>query len=184
MKLKLKNVRLAFPSLFTASSPKGGGKPAFSCSFILPPNHPQVAEIEAAMAAVAKEKWGAKGDAVLKALKAADKVCLHNGDTKADYDGYAGNLFVSTRSNVRPSVFDGQKNPLSEADGVIYSGCYVNGNIELWAQDNEYGKRINAQVRGVQFYKDGDAFAGGGKAADADEFDEISAEDSDADLTA
>lgn len=183
MKVKLINVRLAFPSLFAASAPKGGGKPAFSCSFIMPPDHAAVKLLNDAFVLVAKEKWGPKADAILKSLKAADKVALHNGDTKADYEGYAGNLFVSTRSNVRPSVFNRDKSPLSEADGVIYSGCFVDGNIELWAQDNEFGKRINAQVRGVQFRRDGDAFAGGGKAADADEFDEISAED-EQDLTA
>jgi hypothetical protein len=39
-----------------------------------------------------------------------------------------------------------------------YAGCYVNATIVVWAQDNEHGKRINAQVKAVQFFKDGEAF--------------------------
>jgi Protein of unknown function (DUF2815) len=177
MKILLRDVRLAFPNLWKASAPKGGGEEAFSASFLLPATHKQLPEIKKALAAVAAEKWGAKGTSVYKALEAGDKLCLHDGDGKADYEGFEGNLYVSTRSKVRPSVFDGQRQELSEADGKPYSGCFVNASIELWAQDNAYGKRINAQLRGVQFLRDGDAFAGGGKAADADEFDDIAAPD-------
>jgi len=171
----LRDVRLAFPSLWVASAPKGGGEAAFSASFLLTKTHKQIAELTAAFKAIAKEKWGAKGDAVYKALEAADKLCLHDGDAKAEYEGFEGNKFVSARSKTRPTVFDQQRQELSQADGKPYSGCYVNASLELWAQDNSFGKRINAQLRGVQFLRDGDAFAGGGQPADADEFDEIAA---------
>ena|ERR1700723_3829336 len=177
MKILLRDVRLAFPNLWKASAPKGGGEEAFSANFLLAPDHKQVAELKKAMLAVATEKWGAKGAATYKTLESTNKLALHDGDTKADYEGYEGNLFVSTRSKVRPSVFDGQRNPLTEADGKPYSGCYVNASIELWAQSNDFGKRINAQLRGVQFLRDGDAFAGGSKPADSEEFDDIAAPD-------
>jgi Protein of unknown function (DUF2815) len=183
MRILLRDVRLAFPSLWKATAPKTGGEAAFSASFLIPKTHKQIAELKTAFKTLAKEKWGAKADAVLKALEAADKVCLHDGDSKADYEGFEGNLYVSARAKVRPSVFDQQRQELSEADGKPYSGCYVNASLELWPQDNGFGKRINAQLRGVQFLRDGDAFAGGSRPADADEFDEISVPD-DADLTA
>lgn len=172
--IQLRNVRLAFPNLFTPSTVNGEGEPAFSASFLMSPTHPQVKEIEAAIEAVARDKWGAKAEAVLKQLRAIDKTCLHDGDTKSQYAGYAGNLFVSARSpqERRPLVIDRDKSPLVAADGRIYAGCYVNASIEVWAQENSYGKRINANVRGVQFYADGDAF-GGGSVADADEFDDL-----------
>jgi hypothetical protein len=175
MRILLRDVRLAFPNLWKATAPKGGGEAAFSASFLLPKTHKQIAELTKAFKDLAKEKWGAKADAVYKALEAADKLCLHDGDSKAEYEGFEGNKFVSSRAKVRPTVFDGQRNELTEADGKPYSGCFVNASIELWAQDNSYGKRINAQLRGVQFLRDGDAFAGGGQPADADEFDEIAA---------
>jgi len=173
MQIKLNNVRLAFPALFEAKTVNGEGKPAFSASFLIDPADPQIQTIEAAIKTVAKEKWADKADALLKSLEKQDKTCLHDGDVKSNYDGFPGNMFVSARSNTRPTVLDRDKSPLVEADGKPYGGCYVNVSLDIWAQDNNYGKRINASLRGVQFFKDGDAFAGGG-AADVDEFDDIS----------
>jgi hypothetical protein len=172
MKIKLNAVRLSFPQLFEAKTVNGEGKPAFSAAFLINPKDPQVAAINAAIDAVAKEKWGAKAEANLKLMRASDKVCLHDGDLKSNYDGFPGNLYVSARSTTRPLVIDKDKSPLTEQDGRPYAGCFVNASIELWAQDNNYGKRVNASLRGVQFFKDGDAFAGGG-AASEDEFDDI-----------
>lgn len=174
MKVSLKDVRLAFPQLFEAKAVNGEGKPAFSASFLLPHDHPSVAAINAAIEGVAKEKWGAKASEVLRGLRAQDKVCLHDGDAKSDYDGYAGNLFVSARSATRPLVIDRDKSPLTEKDGRLYAGCYVYASIELWAQDNQFGKRVNASLKGVQFYRDGDAFAGGAPAS-PDEFEDLGA---------
>lgn len=172
MKLKLNNVRLAFAVLFEAKTVNGEGKPAFSASFLIDPADPQVKVLNAAIDQIAKEKWGAKAEAILKQMRAQDKVALHDGDLKSNYDGFPGNLYVSARALTRPLVIDKDKSPLTEQDGKPYSGCYVNASIELWAQDNNYGKRINASLRGVQFFRDGDAFAGGG-AASEDEFDDL-----------
>lgn len=172
MRIKLNNARLAFPQLFEAKTVNGEGDPAFSATFLLPPDHPAVAELRQAFEIVGKEKWGAKWPNVKKEIEAKDRLCLHDGDTKADYAGFEGNFFVSTRNKTRPLVIDRDKAPLTAADGKPYAGCYVHGSIELWCQDNAYGKRINASLRGVQFYRDGDAFAGGG-AANEDEFDDI-----------
>jgi hypothetical protein len=173
MKIKLQNVRLAFPNLFKATTVNGEGDPAFSASFLLAPNDPQIKVIEAAIAQTAKDKWGAKADQVLKQMRAADKTALHDGDTKSQYAGFEGMMFVASRSKTRPLVIDRDKSPLTEEDGKPYAGCYVNCSLELWAQDNNYGKRINAQLGGVQFLKDGDAFAGGGSAADENDFDDL-----------
>lgn len=174
MKLMLPDVRLAFPNLFTAQTFEGGA-PAFGASLLLAPSHKSVAELKKAFVAVAKEKWGAKADAILKSMTATDKLCLHNGDTKEQYDGFPGNMFVSARSKVRPLILNTDKTPLNEDDGKPYSGCYVNASIELWAQDNKFGKRINAQLRGVQFLRDGDAFGGGGSPASEEEFADLGA---------
>lgn len=172
MRLALKNVRLAFPAVFEAKTVNGEGEPAFSAVFLIEPDDPQIKAIDQAIGAVAKEKFGAKAEAILKAMRAADKTCLHDGDSKAEYAGFPGNMFVSARSKSRPLVLNADKSPLTAADGKPYAGCYVNASIELWAQDNSFGKRVNAQLRGVQFLRDGDAFAGGG-AASEDEFDDV-----------
>lgn len=172
MKLLLNDVRLAFPTLFEAKTVNGEGKPAFSASLLLDPTDKQVKAIEAAIEAVAREKWGAKAESILKQMRAQDKTALHDGDLKSNYSGFEGMLYVSARSATRPTVIDRDRTPLVESDGRPYAGCYVNASIELWPQDNNYGKRINAQLRGIQFARDGDAFAGGGAAA-ADEFADL-----------
>ena len=176
MKIKLTNVRLSFAQLFEAKTVNGEGKPAFSASFLINPNDPQIAAINAAIEAVAKDKWGAKAEATLKIMRSADKTCLHSGDLKANYDGFEGMMYISSRNALRPLVIDVDKTPLVAEDGKPYSGCFVNASVELWAQDNNYGKRVNATLMGVQFFKDGESFSGGG-VADADDFDDLSADD-------
>jgi hypothetical protein len=178
MKVKLENVRLAFPALFEAKTVNGEGEPAFSASFLMPPDHAAVAALRQAFETIGKEKWGAKWAAVKKEIEAKDRTALHDGDTKADYGGFEGNLFVSARSKTRPLVIDRDKTPLAAQDGRPYAGCYVNASVELWAQDNNYGKRINASLRGVQFARDGDAFGGGGSASE-DDFDFVEADAAD-----
>ena len=173
-RILLKNVRLGFPNLFEPSTVGGEGEPRYSAMLILDTDHPQLAEIRSKMQAVAKEKWAAKAVETYKALDKTDKLALHDGDTKSQYDGLAGNYFISAaaQQSARPTVIDGNRSPLTERDGKPYAGCYINASIDLWAQDNKYGKRINAQLRGVQFYADGDAFAAG-RPADSDEFEDI-----------
>ena len=180
MKLKLQNVRGAFLKVFKAEAVNGGDKPVFGASWLLDPKDPQNKTIKDALMEVAKEKWGAKAAGIMKELEAGGKLCYKNGDSKASYEGFEGMMFISSTSSVRPLTLDRQKNPVTEEDGVLYSGCYCNVSLELWAQDNQFGKRINAQLGGVQFVKDGDAFSGGGTAADESDFDDLG-EGSDAD---
>jgi hypothetical protein len=176
MKIKLNAVRLSFPQLFEAKTVNGEGKPAFSAAFLISPKDPQIAMINTAITTVAAEKWGAKADAILKTIRAADKTCLHSGDLKSNYDGFEGMMYISARNPLKPSVVDTNRSPLVAEDGRPYAGCYVNAVLELWTQDNNYGKRVNATLMGVQFYKDGESFVGGG-VADAEDFDDLTIED-------
>lgn len=161
MKVKLENVRLAFPQLWVATTVGEDDKnPAYSASFLIPKKSPLVKLVNEAMDACAKEKWESKSSDILKQLRAADRVCLHDGDLKSDYAGFPGSFFIAARNKARPLVIDRNKSPLTQADGKPYAGCYVNATIDVWAQDNGYGKRVNATLSGVQFAKDGDAFSG------------------------
>lgn len=178
MKLSVKNARAAFAQFFEPKAFNGEGKAEYSCSLLIDPADPQLAAINAAIESVATEKWGAKAKDVLKQMRAADKTCLHNGDLKSNYAGFPGNMYISARNSLRPTVVDKDKTPLVASDGKPYSGCYINAVLELWAQDNKYGKRINATLMGVQFAADGEAFSGGGVASE-DDFDDIAADTED-----
>lgn len=176
--IRIDNVRLSFPQIWDPVAMNEGDKAACSAQFIMPPDGDAAKKVKAAMQEVAKAAWGDNGAEVLKQLIGQERVCLRKGDTKTDatgqpLEGYAGNLFLSARSYRRPTVFDKDKSPLTEADGKPYSGCYVNAQVAIWAQKGgQYGKRVNAQLQGVQFAGDGESFAGGGVAS-ADSFETL-----------
>lgn len=163
--MNIKNVRLSFPSLFEATS-MDDSKPKYRATLILPKDHPQLEDINAAIEKCIKEKWG-KDRPSAKVLK----ICLRDGEEK-EMDGFGPEVMFFNASNVtRPTVLDRDKSPLTEKDGKPYAGCYVNVVVDFWAQDNQYGKRVNASLGGVQFVRDGDAF-GGGRPASADDFED------------
>lgn len=175
--LKIKNARIAFPQLFKAVAFQGEGDPVFSANFIISKDHPQMAEITKLIEEVSKLQWKDKSSVILKNLYDTDKVCIHKGDLKPEYGGYPGNLFISARNKIQPRVVDRDGlTVLTTADGRPYAGCYVNASFEVYAQDNNYGKRIVAKLRGVQFVKDGEAFSGGAPAGE-DEFDSVGEDD-------
>lgn len=169
MKIKLNNVRLSFPSIWRKSV-YNGEETKFEATFLIDKKTQgdKVKEIEAAIATMIKENLkGAKlGD---------DKKCLKDGDD-FEYAGYAGHMSIKASSTKRPLVIDRDKSSLTEEDGRIYAGCRVNATIELWAQNNTYGKRINANLLAVQFYKDDEPFADGQKAS-IDDFDAFNDDD-------
>ena len=100
------------------------------------------------------------------------KLCLHDGDAKADKPGFKGNFFINASNEIRPTVVGPNREPLVASDGKPYSGSYGNIILDFWAQDNQFGKRINATLCGAQFVKDGERLSGGGVAA-ADDFEPI-----------
>jgi len=168
--VKLRNVRLSFPALFEARA-MDGGTPKFSAAFLLnkKSDAAQIKSIEEAINSLLKTKN--KGGKL-----PPNKVCLRDGSEK-DFDGYGDEVMYVSASNARrPLVVDLQGNPLVTTDGKPYAGCYVNANIDVWWQDNKYGKRVNASLRSVQFVKDGESF-GAGPLDAAKEFEDVTADE-------
>jgi hypothetical protein len=184
VKILLLKKRLSFPQIWTPASvgDDPDSKKAYSCNLLIDPDDPQVDELNDVIDQVAAEHWKEKAKPMLAALRGADRVCIHNGDMKAQYDAYPGNWYVSARNNAKPLILDRDKRVLTEADGRPYGGCYVNASLDIWVQDPKgakakHGKRINATLRGLQFVDDGDAFAGGAP-ANPDEFDDLGVDSS------
>lgn len=172
MIIQLKNVRLAFPDLWKATAFEDGQEPKYGATFLISKKSPLIREIETAINEVAVAEWKEKAKTVLASIKGnPNKFCFQDGDAKT-YDGYAGCMALSSKNKKRPTVVDADKTPLTEADEKPYGGCYVNASVEIWAQDNKWGKAIRASLRGVQFLKDGDAFSAGSVASE-DEFDDL-----------
>lgn len=153
MQLTLLNVRLSYPHLFTPKAPKGSpaGTPLkYSAAFILD-KKTQKAQIKAVQDAI---------EAVIKENRLKidpDKRCLKDGSSKPDSYG-DDVMFINCTNVKRPTVVKRDKSPIVEADNIVYGGCYVNAVVRLWAQNNQFGKRINASLEVVQFVRDGEAF--------------------------
>lgn len=176
--INIDNARLSFPRLFTPKSFQEGQPARFEASFLLDPSDAKhakkIKDIKTLAKQMAVDKWGE----VPKGLK----VCFGNGnDRDKIYDGYEDRWYLSSANQTRPTVVDKDPNvPLVLEDGKPYGGCWVNGVITLWVQDNQFGKRINANLRAVQFVKDDEAF-GVKPIAATDAFDNV-VEDDDGDL--
>lgn len=167
MEVKLKGVRLAFPDLFKATDFNGDGNFKFRATFLVPKGSENHKLLSAAIMEVAKEKWKDKAQRMVEKIKADNNLCLRDGDLK-DYEGFEGNMAVSATNVTRPSLFDRDgRTQVTEADGIIYGGCYVNAIIDVYAYD-KYGAQINASIKGVQKYADGDAFTGATVAKEGD----------------
>jgi hypothetical protein len=190
MRFKLLDVRQSFMCYWKAEPYPEGNDPTpyFSGSYLLTPESqvqlygddnkllPKKLPAKPALDALCKEltddKWGKKGSSILKAIQMTGKIFMRDGDTKPDYDGYPGTFFISARSKVRPNYFDQQKQELTEAQGLLYSGCYVNVALEAYAY-TKGNNGLGARIRAVQLLRQGEAFGGGGPPASDDEFDEI-----------
>lgn len=178
--LTLTNVRLSFPKIIHPESFKGAdgkdSKPRYSASFLIPKSDTAtINAIKAKLLETAVAKWGPDDGAVeLKRLIGANKVCFVDGDNLG-YDGYAGHYALRTSStpDYPPTLVDEYAKEMDRNDPKaamkFYAGCYVNVIIRFWAQGAEsgFGKRLNANLGGVQFARDGEAFGGGRVKADA-----------------
>jgi len=180
VQVRLENVRLSFAHVFRAQKPKPDkdgnvGAAKFNCSFLLDKKSAtgkkNIEKMKAAMVQARDNKWP-KNPPKIK----PDKMCMRDGDQE-DWDGYEGMYYVSASNSKRPKILDRDKTPLTEEDGKIYSGCYVNGIVNVWCQDNEHGKRINASLEGIQFVKNGEAF--GAAPLDDDAFDDLGQDEDD-----
>jgi len=179
--IKLRNVRLSFPTLHEAQAVKTikDSKKSFSANFLLDPKNashvPILKEIQAEIARLRKEAWGGPHP------KEKPLECFGKGENRTNnegvvYNGYEGMYFVAAKSDEskRPLTIDRNKNIVSEPKDInqkFYGGCFVNANINFWVQDNDFGKAIRCGLQAVQFWNDGDAFGGG--RASVDDFDDV-----------
>lgn len=166
-KIKLPNVRLSFPSLFKTEVYNEEDTGKFTATFLLDKTtHAElIAKLEAAAKSALVEKYG-EGK-----IPKGFKMPFVDGDDK-DYDGYAGQVSIKAASKRRPVLYDRNKSPVVESDGVFYAGCYVNAVVDFWVMDNKYGKKVLCNLMGVQFSKHGDPFGSDGDDC-MDDFDVI-----------
>lgn len=178
--LDLSNVRTSYlywhePFLAKPSPQNPNPKPVFTSHFLMAPNHPDLAKVAATIEEVGLAEWKDQWPMFKEAFKQKDSLCLHKGDvTKVGQPEYAGLYYVSGNNKRRFTVIRGDRTPIVNPT-ELYSGCWVNAKIDIWAQNNQWGKRINATITGIQLVRTDEAFGGGAKVAAPEEFGLIGA---------
>jgi len=179
VKVNLKNVRVAWLKVFEKDQPKDPKiKPAYRMDVILDKDDTQLQKLEDAALEVMSE--------ALKSEKAAEKwmdknygegnidnnCAVKDGDERDNVDeNYEGKIYVSAKSFKQPRILSSEGEECREPEETIegdpvegklpYGGCYCNVSIELWGQNNDKGKGLRANILGLKFVKDGEAFGGG-----------------------
>jgi hypothetical protein len=171
----LKDVRIAFPRLFEAKEYEAGdGKFRYDATFIVSPGSDAEKVINKAYKEAAQAKFLKKTDTTLEMIKMnLQKNCWYEGRLK-DLDGYEGNMILAAHRSAKdgaPKVMRRDKSAITSDNGEIYSGCYVNASVEIWAQDGT-NTGMRCTFAGIQFLRDGDSF-GGAKKSDGSEFDDL-----------
>ncbi len=188
IKLMLNDVRCSFltlgdPEYFNGQKTKDTDKRRWSATALVPANSPYKAQIDKALKDAALAQWEKKWETYYENIIVDPKGCCWIDGKRKEYDGYQGHWALTAHrpeDKGRPIVFDNDKSPIYKANneiyegkaGRVYSGCFVNMQVEIWAQDNKAGKGLRATLLGIQRVRDGDAF-GGGAAPNADDFGEI-----------
>lgn len=183
-KITLRNVRLSYEHIFTPAKFDEGSDAKYSATLIIPKDHPDLDAVKRAFYEAGKEafpdaftgKGWPKGYAC--GLKDADTETDSMGQLLAEKNAaYAGSYILEANSSRRPLVVGRRKEALTEDDGVVYAGCYI--NVSLGVSGYTYGKvkrGVKAYLNGVQFVKDGERF-GTDVSADFDNLDGEAGED-------
>ena len=150
----MQNVRLSFPSVFPHGTFGGQSNGNVEPTFILD-------KVDHADLITSIKKQIETLMAEDKIKVGSDKMCLKDGDGLGRPE-LEGKYTIKATSKKRPLIINRDKSPIIEEDNIIYAGCHVHGIISLWSQNNQWGKRVNAQLDGIQFFKDGEAFGDGG----------------------
>lgn len=173
------DVRLSY---FYGYKPYTGddGKTNYTAHLIFGENHPQLPALFALIQRVAAKEWKDKAAETLQQLKAQDRLCIHRGDiSKSGQEAYAGKLYISAnrRGDLGPplilATIDNVNQEVPAGHPLApYSGCWANVTFRVWAQPQSsgWGKRINAELTGVQFRRHDKRLGGGGGVAKLTEF--------------
>ena len=163
--------RVSFPSVFARSEMSG----KYELSAIFDEDGEcDLALLKAAASKAAAEKWG---DKIPKGLRSP----FRDGDEKDldKYPDYAGNTWMTLRTDKRPRVFNAGGG-LLEDEGDLYGGCYCRATVSCYAYDFQGNRGVSFGLLGLKKIRDGEAFGGGGGVSKAEDFDGMN-DDYDAD---
>jgi len=156
--------RVSFPYL--AQPSEYNGKLTYKLDAIFDPNTAKVFWdnlVIQANALLATEYPGQENLFTWFQMKDGNLNIAKSDPQQAIKNGYAGNWYMTFNSpeSVGCVKFDvAQGCDISIDPKQIYSGCYARAYIQVWLQDNSFGKRVNIKLLAVKFVNDGDSLGG------------------------
>lgn len=165
----VRRARLSYPHIFEMwCKTPGKDKPRFSATFILP-EETHAAEIKAL-----RKHFDQLQQEFFKGKVAAKDLCFRDGSQTAKPEYQDAWILVSSQTDKKlaPTIRNIRGEVVDEDDGMIYAGCYVTGIVNPWKQANEHGKKINANLVGVQYTGKGEAFSSAANPDVDEEFEE------------
>lgn len=164
--IMMNNVRLSYEHIFQPSAFDDSQDAKYSATLIIRKDHPDLPALKRAFMEAGAEKFaslfGGNGwpKGVTCALKDADKDTNSAGEILAEKNpDYKNSYVLMATSSRRPLVVGRRKEALTEQDGVIYSGCYINALLGIGGYEfGKLKKGVKAYLNGVQFVADGERF--------------------------
>lgn len=193
IKLNLKNVRIGWVNVFekAADSVDQAGQPVkgkYQLTAYLDKNDPQISKLDSTVlevltegmkSAKAAEKWMDKNYGF---GNHADKCAVRDlAERDKKIEGLEEGLYFKATSQKRPVILtsagerQGSERGLTvDGDDIegkeVYAGCYANISVELYWYDAR--KLLAANLLGVRFREDGEAFGGAGEVATDNDLDD------------
>ena len=157
VKVFLPDVRISYPSLVEPRAGLQGGDPKYDATFLMAPESGAAHNLTAAVQDIARRAFG----------NAADKILQTNSPVKKGDDrenppaGYAGNLYITARSKMRPDLRDSNPQIMITDPATIQDrfrgGYHVNAFVEVYSYEAKAAtgaiikRGIAAMLLGIQF---------------------------------
>lgn len=167
---------LSYPYLFTPQPPQNDGEKAkYGCTLVFTPEaqkDKRYAALKAEAIAVARRKWGAEADDLIRAGK------LKMPFLSDDSAGYPeGSTFIRPRSEQRPGVVGTTLDPMTgklafiDDPAAIYAGVRGHASVSCYAYEKKMNRGVTFGLCNFQKVADGERLDG--RRAATDEFEPI-----------
>ena len=176
----LSNVRLSFPHLAEpqrqVNEATGKERISYNCEFIMPQDHAGFTQFMQRYGSMALEKWKEHAQTIMGMIQNDRKLrCFGRGEEKINkktfqpYDGYAGNVFITSGRESQPQMIQADGRPVDSINTMayqqlarkMYGGCRVNAAVKPWLQENKHGRGVRCDLIAVQFAGDDTPFGEG-----------------------
>ena len=176
----LSNVRLSFPHLAEpqrqVNEATGKERISYNCEFIMPQDHDGFIQFMQRYGSMALKKWKENAQTIMGMIQQDRKLrCFGRGEEKINkktfqpYDGYAGNVFITSGRESQPQMIQADGRPVDPSNTMayqqlarkMYGGCRVNAAVKPWLQENKHGRGVRCDLIAVQFAGDDTPFGEG-----------------------